>query len=69
VFEHEPLPGASRLRSLANCWLAPHNANSSVAAAERVHERTLRSLLDVLHGATAVGEKSTPTTLEGLRLA
>ena len=69
VFEHEPLPGASRLRSLANCWLAPHNANSSVAAAERVHERTLRSLLDVLHGATAVSEMSTPTTLEGLRLA
>jgi D-3-phosphoglycerate dehydrogenase / 2-oxoglutarate reductase len=50
VFEEEPLPAASRLRSLPNCWLAPHNANSSVIAAERVHERTLRSLLDVLQG-------------------
>lgn len=69
VFEHEPLPGGSRLRSLPNCWLAPHNANSSVAAAERVHERTLRSLLEVLSGAKAVSEKSRPTTLEGLRLA
>jgi D-3-phosphoglycerate dehydrogenase len=50
VYEQEPLPRDSRLRSLPNCWLAPHNANSSIAAAERVHERTLRSLLDALHG-------------------
>lgn len=48
VFEDEPLPASSRLRALPNCWLAPHNANSSVAAAERVHERTVRALLDVL---------------------
>ena len=48
VFENEPLPIDSPLRSLPNCWLAPHNANSSVAAAERVHERTLQSLLDAL---------------------
>jgi D-3-phosphoglycerate dehydrogenase len=48
VFEEEPLPVRSRLRSLPNCWLAPHNANSSVAAAERVHERTIRALLDAL---------------------
>jgi phosphoglycerate dehydrogenase-like enzyme len=48
VFEVEPLPPGSRLRSLPNCWLAPHNANSSVAAAERVHERTLQALLDAL---------------------
>ena len=48
VFEDEPLPADSPLRSLQNCWLAPHNANSSSAAAERVHERTLQSLLDAL---------------------
>ena len=48
VYEQEPLPVISRLRSLPNCWLAPHNANSSVAAAERVHERTIRALLDAL---------------------
>ena len=46
VFEEEPLPASSLLRAIPNCWLAPHNANSSVAAAERVHERTLQSLLD-----------------------
>ena len=55
VFEEEPLPAASRLRSLPNCWLAPHNANSSVAAAERVHERTIRALVDGLQ-ATGVRE-------------
>jgi D-3-phosphoglycerate dehydrogenase len=48
VFEAEPLPAGSRLRSLPNCWLAPHNANSSVAAAACVHERTLHSLIDAL---------------------
>lgn len=57
VFEHEPLPRDSRLRSLANCWLAPHNANSSVVAAERVHERTLRSLLDVLRGTRSTEDE------------
>lgn len=51
VFEQEPLPRDSRLRSLPNCWLAPHNANSSIAAAERVHGRTLRSLPGVLRPA------------------
>ena len=54
VFEQEPLPPASRLRSLPNCWLAPHNANSSVAAAERVHERTLRSLIEALRAGVPV---------------
>ena len=54
VFEQEPLPPASGLRSLPNCWLAPHNANSSVAAAERVHERTLRSLIEALGAGAPV---------------
>ena len=48
VFEQEPLPADSPLRSLSNCWLAPHNANGSIAAAERVHENTIRQLLDSL---------------------
>jgi len=48
VFEIEPLPATSRLRWLPNCFLAPHNANSSVAAAERVHENTIRALLEGL---------------------
>lgn len=48
VFEQEPLPEDSPLRSLPNCWLAPHNANSGVAAAERVHENTIRQLLEAL---------------------
>jgi D-3-phosphoglycerate dehydrogenase len=78
VFEEEPLPQPSRLRSLANCWLAPHNANSSIAAAERVHERTVQSLLDGLRalepaptecahpdGDACVGVR--PTSREGIR--
>ena len=54
VFEEEPLPANSRLRALPNCWLAPHNANSSVAAAERVHERTIRSLVEALQQRAAL---------------
>jgi len=48
VFEDEPLPASSPLRTLPNVYLAPHNANSSAAAAERVHENTIRNLLQVL---------------------
>lgn len=48
VFEHEPLPAASPLRQMGNVMLAPHNANSSPAAWERVHQNTLRNLFDVL---------------------
>src|SRR5205823_10320120 len=40
VFEHEPLPVDSLLRRLSNVMLAPHNANSSPAAWERVHQNT-----------------------------
>jgi hypothetical protein len=39
---------AARLRSLRNCFLAPPNANSSVSAAEQVHENTIRALLEGL---------------------
>lgn len=48
VFEQEPLPADSPLRRLANCWLAPHSANSSPRAADRVHENTIRQLLEAL---------------------
>ncbi len=51
VFEDEPLPDGSPLRSLSNCLLAPHNANSSPAAWGRVHENTIRNLLKGLHAA------------------
>ena len=54
VFEQEPLPAASPLRSLSNCWLAPHNANNSIAAAARVHENTIRQLLESLASSVAV---------------
>jgi D-3-phosphoglycerate dehydrogenase len=48
VFEDEPLPADSPLRSMNNVMLAPHNANSSPKAWERIHENTLRQLLDGL---------------------
>lgn len=48
VFEEEPLPSGSPLRRLGNVYLAPHNANASAAAAEKVHKNTIRNLLDVL---------------------
>jgi D-3-phosphoglycerate dehydrogenase len=44
VFEEEPLPPDSPLRGMDNVLLAPHNANSSPAAWERVHRNTLRNL-------------------------
>ena len=47
VFEEEPLPADSPLRRLDNVMLAPHNANSSPAAWERVHRSTL---LNLFHG-------------------
>lgn len=48
VFEDEPLPPGSPLRSFENVLLAPHNANSSPAAWERVHQNTLDNLLEEL---------------------
>ena len=48
VFEDEPLPPESPLRSMDNVLLAPHNANSSPTAWERVHWNTLRNLFDGL---------------------
>ncbi len=48
VYEHEPLPARSPLCQMDNVMLAPHNANSSPAAWERVHLNTIKNLLDGL---------------------
>lgn len=45
VFEQEPLPHDSPLLRMGNVMLAPHNANSSPAAWERVHWNTIQNLL------------------------
>ena len=48
VYEDEPLPESSPLRSMDNVMLAPHNSNSSPKAWERIHHSTLQNLLDGL---------------------
>jgi D-3-phosphoglycerate dehydrogenase len=48
VFEVEPLPADSPLMKMDNVMLAPHNANSSPTAWERVHWNTIRNLLSGL---------------------
>ena len=48
VFEEEPLPQDSPLRTLENCLLAPHNANNSPDAWERVHLSTVQNLVNEL---------------------
>jgi phosphoglycerate dehydrogenase-like enzyme len=52
VFEHEPLPADSPLLEMDQVLLAPHNANSSPKAWERVHRNTLSNLFREL-GAPA----------------
>ncbi len=44
VFEREPLSDESPLRSMENVLLAPHNANSSESAWEKVHWNSIRNL-------------------------
>lgn len=48
VYEFEPLPEDSPLRELSQVLLAPHNANSSPQAWEKVHWNTIKNLLDGL---------------------
>src|SRR5438270_369189 len=48
VFEVEPLPVDSPLRKQKNCLLAPHNANSSREARQRINEATVKNLLSAL---------------------
>jgi D-3-phosphoglycerate dehydrogenase len=45
VYEFEPLPNDNPLCRMDNVLLAPHNANSSPVAWERVHWNTIRNLL------------------------
>jgi D-3-phosphoglycerate dehydrogenase / 2-oxoglutarate reductase len=48
VFEQEPLPADSPLAHMDQVLLAPHNANSSPSAWERVHWNTIRNLVEGL---------------------
>jgi D-3-phosphoglycerate dehydrogenase / 2-oxoglutarate reductase len=48
VFEVEPLPPESPFKQMDNVLLAPHNANSSPAAWERVHWNTIKNLVEGL---------------------
>ncbi|MCK5794244.1 MAG: hypothetical protein KAH12_06045 [Anaerolineales bacterium] len=48
VYEYEPLPRDSQLRDFSQVLLAPHNANSSPQAWEKVHWNTIKNLLDGL---------------------
>jgi D-3-phosphoglycerate dehydrogenase len=48
VFQDEPLPQDSPLRSMDHVLLGSHNANSSPSAWERVHRNTLVNLFDGL---------------------
>jgi D-3-phosphoglycerate dehydrogenase len=59
VFEMEPLPLDSPLLKIDNVMVAPHNANSSPAAWERVHWNTIRNLLEGL-GITASDKQVQP---------
>jgi len=52
VYENEPLPLDSPLLKIENVMLAPHNANSSPSAWERVHWNTIRNVLEGLSIST-----------------
>ena len=59
VFEDEPIPLDSRLLAMDNVMLAPHNANSSPMAWERVHWNSLNNLFEGL-GLGSVSAFPTP---------
>ena len=48
VFEFEPLPPNSPLLKMDNVFIAPHNSNSSPEAWERVHQNTIKNLIEGL---------------------
>lgn len=48
VFENEPLTSDHPLLSMENVMLAPHNANSSPEAWEKVHYSTIHNLIKAL---------------------
>jgi D-3-phosphoglycerate dehydrogenase len=57
VFEVEPLPADSPFKQMDNVLLAPHNANSSPVAWERIHWNTIKNLIEGL-GMTFDGSVS-----------
>ena len=57
VFENEPLPEESQLRGFSQVLLAPHNANSSPQAWEKVHWNTIKNLLEGLGIDYQINEK------------
>ena len=58
VYENEPLPADSPFLKMDNVLLAPHNANSSPTAWERVHWNTVSNLLQGL-GLVPAGTRLT----------
>ncbi|MGB1699418.1 MAG: phosphoglycerate dehydrogenase [Nannocystaceae bacterium] len=48
VFEYEPLPSDSELKSMSQVMLAPHNTNSSPRAWGHVHRNTISNLFNAL---------------------
>ncbi|MEX0787164.1 MAG: phosphoglycerate dehydrogenase [Anaerolineales bacterium] len=60
VFEEEPLPSSSPLRTMAQVMLAPHNANASRTAWEAVHRSTLRHLFEGLELPVPIDLQATP---------
>ena len=48
VFEEEPLPKDSPLRKMDNVILSSHNANSSPYYWQKVHENSVKMLLEGL---------------------
>jgi D-3-phosphoglycerate dehydrogenase len=45
VYEEEPLPTTSVLKSMDNVILGSHNANNMLSATEYVHENTINNLM------------------------
>ena len=48
VYEKEPLPKDSELRTMKNCLLSAHNANSSPLVFDYIHRKTIENLIDGL---------------------
>ena len=53
VFEQEPLPANSPLLQMDNVLLAPHNANNSPQAWEKVHRSTIDQMLEVIENESS----------------